>query len=38
MAHVHFGLRRLAIDADVSREVLVDRLRQRMNKTPVKRA
>jgi hypothetical protein len=38
MAHVHFGLRRLAIDADVPREVLVDRLRQRMNKTPVKRA
>ena len=38
MAHVHFGLRRLAIDADVSREVLVDRLRKRMNKTPVKRA
>ena len=38
MAHVHFGLHRLAIDADVSREVLVDRLRQRMNKTPVKRA
>jgi len=38
MAHVHFGLHRLAIDADVSREVLVDRLRQRMNKTPVKSA
>lgn len=38
MAHVHFGLHRLAIDADISREVLVDRLRQRMNKTPVKRA
>ena len=38
MAHVHFGLHRLAIDADVSREVLVDRLRQRMNKTLVKRA
>lgn len=38
MAHVHFGLLRLAIDADIPREVLVDRLRQRMNKTPVKRA
>lgn len=38
MAHVHFGLHRLAIDADISREVLVDRLRQRMNKTPVKSA
>ena len=37
MAHVHFGLRRLAIDADVPREVLVDRLRQRMNKTLIKR-
>lgn len=27
MAHIHFGLRRLAIDADIPREDLVDRLR-----------
>ena len=30
IAHVHFGLRRLAIDADVPVEQLVDRLRARM--------
>lgn len=31
MAHVHFGLRRLAIDADVPHAELVERLRQRLN-------
>ncbi|MBW4707685.1 EcsC family protein [Roseobacter sp. YSTF-M11] len=30
MAHVHFGLRKLAIDADVPIETLVARLRERM--------
>ncbi|MEM9636976.1 MAG: EcsC family protein [Pseudomonadota bacterium] len=30
MAHVHFGLRKLAIDADVPIDVLVERLRRRM--------
>ncbi|WP_300031907.1 EcsC family protein [uncultured Roseobacter sp.] len=31
MAHVHFGLRRLAIEADVPLEDLTDRLRQRVS-------
>lgn len=30
MAHVHFGLRKLAIDADVPLDALVDQLRRRM--------
>ena len=30
IAHVHFGLRRLAIEADVPREVLIERLQERM--------
>ena len=30
MAHVHFGLRRLAIDADVEHEVLIERLRSEL--------
>lgn len=30
MAHVHFGLRRLAIDADVPREDLVEQIRQNL--------
>ena len=30
MAHVHFGLRRLAIDADLSHDILVEKLAQRM--------
>ena len=30
IAHVHFGLRRLAIDADTPLEVLVDRLRAKV--------
>jgi 2C-methyl-D-erythritol 2,4-cyclodiphosphate synthase len=38
MAHVHFGLRRLAIDADQPREVLVEKLRARLDRAPVKRA
>mgnify|MGYP001954771158 CR=1 FL=1 len=38
MAHVHFGLRRLAVEADQPREVLVAKLRMRMARQPVKRA
>lgn len=34
MAHVHFGLRKLAIDADVPQEELVRRLRVKMAQTP----
>ena len=33
MAHVHFGLRKLAIDADVPLDELIVRLRQRMGAT-----
>lgn len=33
IAEVHFGLRRLAIEADVPRDVLVDRLRDKMKLT-----
>ena len=36
MAHIHFGLRKLAIDADVPHRELVDRLNERMGKVPVK--
>ena len=36
MAHVHFGLRKLAIDADVPHAELVERLRMRMVKVPAK--
>jgi len=36
MAHVHFGLRRLAIEADIPQEDLVARLRQKMGRTPPK--
>lgn len=32
IAHVHFGLRRLAIDGDVAHDVLVEKLSQRMQK------
>lgn len=32
MAHVHFGLRRLAIDADVPLEELIEQLRERLAK------
>jgi len=35
MAHVHFGLRKLAIDADVSHAELTERLRIKMGHTPV---
>lgn len=38
IAHVHFGLRRLAIDADVPHDELVARLSERVRKPPVKRA
>ena len=38
MAHVHFGLRKLAIDADQPREVLLVKLRERLTQTPVKRS
>lgn len=34
IAHVHFGLRKLVIDADVRHDQLVERLRQRMLKPP----
>jgi hypothetical protein len=36
MAHVHFGLRRLAIEADIPQEDLVARLRQKMGRMPPK--
>ncbi|MCH2066266.1 EcsC family protein [Shimia sp.] len=32
IAHVHFGLRKLAVEADVSPEVLVDGMRKRLGK------
>ncbi len=35
IAHVHFGLRRLAIDADLPRAELVTRLAQRMKNRPM---
>jgi hypothetical protein len=38
MAHVHFGLRRLAITADRDHAELVEGLRERIRKVPVKRA
>ncbi len=38
MAHVHFGLRKLAIDADQPREVLLVKLRERLTNIPVKRS
>ncbi len=37
MAHVHFGLRRLAIDGDVAPDELLERLRDKMGRTPVAR-
>ena len=37
MAHVHFGLRRLAIDGDVAPDELLQRLRDKMGRTPVAR-
>lgn len=36
MAYVHFGLRKLAIDADLPLEELVERLRRRMGKRALK--
>lgn len=37
MAHIHFGLRKLAIDADVPHAELLTRLNDKMGKVPVKR-
>jgi hypothetical protein len=37
MAHVHFGLRRLAIEGDVPPDELLERLRDKMGRSPVKR-
>lgn len=37
MAHVHFGLRKLSIDADVPHEELLNRLMDRMGGAPVAR-
>ncbi|MEL7255917.1 MAG: EcsC family protein [Pseudomonadota bacterium] len=37
MAHVHFGLRRLAIEADLDRDDLAERFRQRIVKPPLNR-
>lgn len=34
IAHVHFGLRRLAVDADIAPEELTERLRQKMRQVP----
>ena len=36
MAHVHFGLRKLAIDADISQEELVERLRVKVGRKRVR--
>ncbi|MFT4706977.1 MAG: hypothetical protein ACI9PU_000814 [Ascidiaceihabitans sp.] len=38
MAHVHFGLRKLSIDAVQPHDVLVEKLRKRMIQIPVKRS
>ena len=35
MAHVHFGLRKLAIDADIPQEKLVERLREKVGRKRV---
>lgn len=35
MAHVHFGLRKLAIDADLPESELLSRLREKMGRSPV---
>ncbi|KZY02964.1 MULTISPECIES: EcsC family protein [unclassified Sulfitobacter] len=35
MAHVHFGLRKLAIDADIPQNELLERLRSKMGRAPV---
>jgi len=36
MAHVHFGLRKLAIDADIPQEKLVERLREKVGRKRVR--
>lgn len=38
MAHVHFGLRRLAIEADLPQDTLVIELRSRIARKPLKRS
>ena len=35
MAHVHFGLRKLAIDADIPQNELLERMRAKMGRAPV---
>jgi hypothetical protein len=37
IAHVHFGLRKLAIDADVPQAELAQQLRERLTRQPVRR-
>lgn len=37
MAHVHFGLRRLAIEADLDRAAMTDRFRARIKAPPISR-
>lgn len=36
MAHVHFGLRKLAIDADIPHAELIERLRKKVNRAAVR--
>jgi uncharacterized protein (DUF697 family) len=37
MAHIHFGLRRLAIEADVGHAQLTDRFKTKIAKPPVRK-
>ena len=37
MAHVHFGLRRLAIEADLDRDAMLERFREKVAQPPVNR-
>ncbi|QBF32924.1 EcsC family protein [Thalassococcus sp. S3] len=36
VAHVHFGLRRLSIDGDISHDALIEELRRRVNNLPAR--
>ncbi len=38
MAHVHFGMRKLAIEADLPHDRLVDHLRDRVTRRPLSAA